>query len=466
MIGRRLGHFEITGAIGAGGMGVVYKATDLKLQRTVALKLLPPELAADRDRRSRFEREARAASALNHPNIVTVHEIDSADGVDFIAMELVEGETLDALIERGLAVDRALGYAAQIGEALAAAHAAGIVHRDLKPRNVIVKPAGQVKVLDFGLAKRVGGGLVDTHAPTASAEPVSAVGSVAGTVAYMSPEQAEGKPLDARSDIFSFGIVLYEMLTGRRPFAGDSEAQVLSAILRDTPPPARSLRKELPEELDRILAKALEKDVEYRYQHVADVVADLKRVQREAGAAAATASAGGLPPRVAWVLGLAAVLAIGVLVARRASHDGAAGRCSSACSRRSPARTARPACRPTAAWWRSSTTRPRDAAGLGQAAGRGRSRPDHVGRAVRGQSHAGRRRETRSSSNGAGRGSGRCRRSAGRRARSSSAGRVRASSPTASASSSIAESSSGRRGWTAARHARWRAFRTTSTPSS
>src|SRR4249919_3400886 len=147
MIGRRLGHFEITGAIGAGGMGVVYKATDLKLQRTVALKLLPAELAADRDRRSRFEREARAASALNHPNIVTVHEIDSADGVDFIAMELVEGETLDALIERGLAVERALGYAAQVGEALAAAHAAGIVHRDLKPRNVIVKPAGQVKVL-------------------------------------------------------------------------------------------------------------------------------------------------------------------------------------------------------------------------------------------------------------------------------------------------------------------------------
>jgi serine/threonine protein kinase/sugar lactone lactonase YvrE len=318
MIGRRLGHFEITGAIGAGGMGVVYKATDLKLQRTVALKLLPPELAADRDRRSRFEREARAASALNHPNIVTVHEIDSADGVDFIAMELVEGETLDAAIERGLAVDRALGYAAQIGEALAAAHAAGIVHRDLKPRNVIVKPAGQVKVLDFGLAKRVGGGLVDTHAATASAEPVSAVGSVAGTVAYMSPEQAEGKPLDARTDIFSFGIVLYEMLTGRRPFAGDSVAQVLSAILRDAPPPARSLRKELPEELDRILAKALEKDVEYRYQHVADVVADLRRVQRETGAAAVRPWLAPSRLRLAWILGLAAALAIGVLVARRA----------------------------------------------------------------------------------------------------------------------------------------------------
>jgi serine/threonine protein kinase len=162
----------------------------------------------------------------------------------------------DLIQPSGLGVENALRYGVQIADALAAAHAAGIVHRDLKPRNVIVKPAGQVKVLDFGLAKRVGGGLVDTHAATASADPVSAVGSVAGTVAYMSPEQAEGKALDARSDIFSFGIVLYEMLTGRRPFAGDSVAEVLSAILRDTPPPARSLRKELPEELDRILAKA------------------------------------------------------------------------------------------------------------------------------------------------------------------------------------------------------------------
>src|SRR4029453_11751641 len=233
MIGRRLGHFEITGAIGAGGMGVVYRATDLRLQRSVALKLLPPQVAADRDRRSRFEREARAASALNHPNIVTVHEIDSADGVDFIAMELVEGETLDAAIARGLAVDQALGYASQIGEGLAAAHAAGIVHRDLKPRNVVVKPDGQIKVLDFGLAKRVAGGLVDSAAPTASAELRSAAGSALGTVAYMSPEQAEGKPVDARTDIFSFGIVLYEMLTGQRPFAGDSAAKVLSAILRD-----------------------------------------------------------------------------------------------------------------------------------------------------------------------------------------------------------------------------------------
>jgi eukaryotic-like serine/threonine-protein kinase len=316
MIGRRLGHFEITGSIGAGGMGVVYKATDLRLQRTVALKLLPPEVAADRDRRSRFEREARAASALNHPNIVTVHEIDSADGVDFIAMELVEGETLDAAIARGLAVDRALGYASQIGEALAAAHAAGIVHRDLKPRNVVVKPDGQIKVLDFGLAKRMAGGLVDSAAPTASADVRTAAGSALGTVAYMSPEQAEGKAVDARTDIFSFGIVLYEMLTGRRPFSGDSAAQVLSAILRDDPPPARSLRKELPEELDRILTKALEKDVELRYQHVADAVADLKRVRRDAAAGEAGSRPAASHGRWALFLGVAVAIAVGALVGR------------------------------------------------------------------------------------------------------------------------------------------------------
>jgi len=192
MIGRRLGHFEITGSIGAGGMGVVYKATDLRLRRTVALKLLPPEVSTDPERRSRFEREARAASALNHPNIVTVHEIDNADGVDFIAMELVEGETLATAITRRLPIDEALRHAMQIGEALAAAHAAGIVHRDLKPGNVIVKPEGQVKVLDFGLAKRVGIGKPGSAAPTLSADQQSTPGSVVGTIAYMSPEQAEG----------------------------------------------------------------------------------------------------------------------------------------------------------------------------------------------------------------------------------------------------------------------------------
>jgi serine/threonine protein kinase/Tol biopolymer transport system component len=310
MIGRKLGHFEITGSIGAGGMGVVYKATDLRLRRTVAIKLLPPETAGDSQGRSRLEREARAASALNHPNIVTVYEIDRAEGLgDFIAMEFVEGETLGAAVARGLSIEEALGYARQIAEALAAAHAAGIVHRDLKPGNVIVKPGGQVKVLDFGLARRIAVGTLDTAAPTASVDPATAHGSVAGTLAYMSPEQAEGRPLDARSDIFSFGVVLYEMLTGRRPFAGDSGAQVLSAILRDTPPAARSLRKELPEELDRILSKALEKDVAYRYQHIADVLADLRRAGRVPATAPLPGPAGS-SRRLAWVLGIAATLAL------------------------------------------------------------------------------------------------------------------------------------------------------------
>ncbi len=314
MIGRRLGHFEITGSIGAGGMGVVYKATDLRLQRTVALKLLPPDLSSDPERRLRFEREARAASALNHPNIVTVHEIDRADGVDFIAMELVDGETLDRTVARGATVEAALGYATQIGEALSAAHAAGVVHRDLKPGNVIVKPGGQVKVLDFGLAKRVaGGGAFDTEAPTQSLDFRSAAGTVTGTLAYMSPEQAEGKPLDARTDIFSFGVVLYELLSGRRPFVGENPAQVLGAILRDTPPAARSLRKDLPDELERILAKALEKDVEYRYQHMADVVADLKRLGRAHGTAGGRGTAASFGRRATWIVGLAATLSIAFL---------------------------------------------------------------------------------------------------------------------------------------------------------
>ena len=178
MIGRKLGHFEITGSIGAGGMGVVYKATDLRLQRTVAIKLLPPETSGDPQGRSRLEREARAASALNHPNIVTVYEIDRAEELgDFIAMEFVEGETLGAAVARGMPVEEALRYATQIAEALAAAHAAGIVHRDLKPGNVIVKPGGQLKVLDFGLARRIATGTLDTAAPTASAGPATAPGA-------------------------------------------------------------------------------------------------------------------------------------------------------------------------------------------------------------------------------------------------------------------------------------------------
>jgi Tol biopolymer transport system component len=309
LVGRELGHFRVTAPIGAGGMGVVYEAIDLRLQRPVALKLLPADISDDPGRRSRFEREARAASALNHPNIVTVYEIDRDQGLDFIAMELVEGETLTAAIERGLPLAEALRLAGQIAQALAAAHAAGIVHRDLKPGNVMVRPDGQPKVLDFGLAKRLAGGALDTQAPTLSGEPQTAPGVVAGTLAYMSPEQAEGRLLDARSDIFSFGVLLFEMLTGRRPFSGQNAAQVLSAILRDSPPRVRSLRGDLPAELDGILARALEKDVDRRYQRASDLAADLAAL-RPAPAGASPASWRRPAVRAAGLLLLAALAAI------------------------------------------------------------------------------------------------------------------------------------------------------------
>ena len=332
-----------------------------------------PELAADRERRSRFEHEARAASALNHPNIVTVYEIDRADELDFIAMEYVEGETLDRAISRGLTLDEALRYATQIGEALAAAHLAGIVHRDLKPRNVIVKPGGQVKVLDFGLAKRVGGGAVETAAPTQSAGPRSVAGSVVGTLAYMSPEQAEGKPLDARSDIFSFGVVLYEMLTGRRPFAGDSEAQVLSAILRDTPPPARSLRKDLPEELDRILAKALEKDVGLPIPAHGG-----RRGRPEAGESGAGERrrrdrSSHRARRAAWALGLAVALALAVFGLRQWTRRSAAPLQFRLLST-FPGSHRAPSLSPDGRMLAFVDDAHELAAGLGQAGGRGRSR--------------------------------------------------------------------------------------------
>jgi predicted Ser/Thr protein kinase len=297
-------------------MGIVYKAKDTVLDRIVAYKVLPDALKENPQALKNFLREAKSAAQLNHPNIVTVYEIDRDGERDFIAMEFVEGETLSSAIAKGVPLESALRYAMQIADALAAAHAAGIVHRDLKPGNVIVKSDGQVKVLDFGLAKRVAGGVVDSRVPTLTGEPLSALGTVAGTLAYMSPEQAEGRPLDARSDVFSFGVVLYEMLTGRRPFAGDSDAELVSAILRDTPLPARSLRPELPEELDRILARALEKDVDRRYQRISDVNADLSRLRGGSPAAASVAPAATFRRPLIWAVGVLAVVALGMLVSR------------------------------------------------------------------------------------------------------------------------------------------------------
>src|ERR1017187_6436205 len=235
-----LGHYSIVEKLGEGGMGVVYKARDSRLKRFVALKVLPPEKVTDPERKQRFVQEARSASALNHPNIVTVHDIDQSDGVDFIAMEYVEGKTLSELIGRkGLKLNEALKYAIQIADALAKAHAAGIVHRDLKPGNVMVTADGQVKVLDFGLAK-LAEGQVRPEDSTRTLQPSTELGVIVGTASYMSPEQAEGKKVDARSDIFSFGSLLYEMLTGRRAFRRDTPALTLAAILHMEPPPLES----------------------------------------------------------------------------------------------------------------------------------------------------------------------------------------------------------------------------------
>jgi eukaryotic-like serine/threonine-protein kinase len=232
MIGQRLLHYEITEKLGEGGMGVVYKARDTRLGRSVALKVLPPDKVADGDRRRRFIQEARAASALNHPNIVVVHDIGSENGCDFIAMESVQGKTLDQLIPRsGMQLAELLRIAIQIVGALARAHSAGIVHRDLKPSNVMVDEQGHVKVLDFGLSKLTERAVLEDGS-SATVDLKTAEGTIVGTVPYMSPEQAEGKPVDARSDIFSLGSLLYEMATGRRAFQGDTPVVSLSAILQ------------------------------------------------------------------------------------------------------------------------------------------------------------------------------------------------------------------------------------------
>jgi eukaryotic-like serine/threonine-protein kinase len=259
---RTVSHYRLEGEIGRGGMGVVYRAVDTRLGRTIAIKMLPAEATADPDRHRRFVQEARAASALNHPHIVTIHDIDEDAGTTFIAMELVEGTPLDRIIAQGaLPVATALEYGAQVAAALAAAHANGIVHRDIKPANIMITRDGRAKVLDFGLAKLV------ERAP--SEETMSALGTrpglIMGTAAYMSPEQAEGRPVDARSDIFSFGAVLYEMLTGRRPFVGTSELGTITAILRDEPAPLRTLRSDVPADVQAIVDRCLTKDAAARY---------------------------------------------------------------------------------------------------------------------------------------------------------------------------------------------------------
>jgi eukaryotic-like serine/threonine-protein kinase len=305
VIGTTLSHYQVVAKIGEGGMGAVYRALDTRLNRPVALKVLAPAVMRDENNRARFAAEARAASALNHPNIITVYDVGESGGVSFIAMEFVDGSSLDRLIGRkGLSLRDALAYGVQVADALATAHAAGIIHRDVKPANVMVTHQGRVKILDFGIAKLIEPAAADDSAITGTSSlneaPRTEEGTIIGTAAYMSPEQAEGRKLDRRSDIFSFGSLLYEMVTGKRAFQGDTRASTLSAILQREPRPASEIAPGVPRELERIIAHCLRKDPIRRFQHLDDVKTLLEELKEESDSGSLFAQEAGRSVSATW----------------------------------------------------------------------------------------------------------------------------------------------------------------------